>query len=182
MRKKKNTLTKKERRFKYNFEMWPGSRVVSVASRPEFDGFGFTIKQGKSENGPHRVASTQSESPCHQLGLRPNDLILGIDETKTDGLTFAKVCELIDNALQMGLIKLEVTEGDMDSKLGDLVDDEKSPNELEEKLDNDLSIENSKESRVNRTEGLFSFLLFISLSVLFLAITLSVSKESISLN
>jgi predicted metalloprotease with PDZ domain len=77
-------------------------------SRPDYDGFGFSMKS--SEKGPHQISGVEQESPAHVAGLRPDDLILKINEQLVVGERYSRTVTIIKNESQSGRLKLEVIE------------------------------------------------------------------------
>jgi predicted metalloprotease with PDZ domain len=63
-----------------------------------------------SEKGPHQISSVEQESPAHMAGLRPDDLILKINEQLVVGERYSRTVTIIKNESQSGRLKLEVIE------------------------------------------------------------------------
>jgi C-terminal processing protease CtpA/Prc len=91
-----------------NKDVTPGTRVVSLIGRPDYDGFGFSIRP--SERGPHQVSNVEVGSPGHVAGLLADDLILRVNDTYVVGQRFSKTAALIKNESEKGRIRLEVIE------------------------------------------------------------------------
>jgi hypothetical protein len=83
-------------------------RTVNLVSRPDFNGFGFSIRP--SPKGPHQISSVEENSPGHLGGLRQDDLILKVNDQNVVGQRFSKTAALIKNESEKGRIKLEVVE------------------------------------------------------------------------
>jgi hypothetical protein len=86
----------------------PGSRVVSLISRPDYDGFGFSIRP--SERGPHVVSGVEPDSPGQVAGLRADDLILRVNDVRVVGQRFSRTAAIIKNESEKGRLRLEVIE------------------------------------------------------------------------
>ena len=84
------------------------SRICNLVSRPDYDGFGFSMRS--NEKGPHQISSVENESPAQVAGLRPDDLILKINDALVLGERYSRTVTLIKNESQAGRLKLEVIE------------------------------------------------------------------------
>ena len=81
---------------------------MNLISRPDYDGFGFSIRP--SERGPHQVSNVEPGSPGAVGGLRLDDFILKVNDTYVVGQRFSKTAATIKNESDKGRIKLEVVE------------------------------------------------------------------------
>ena len=83
-----------------------GLRVCNLVSRPDYDGFGFSMRP--ADKGPHQVSSVEQNSPAMFGGLKPDDLILKVNDVNVVGERYSKTISLIKNESQNGRLKLEV--------------------------------------------------------------------------
>ncbi len=85
-----------------------GVRVCNLISRPDYQGFGFTMRA--NEKGPHQISNVEKDSPAMLAGLQSNDLILKVNDVSIVGERYSKTVTLIKNELEKGRLKLEVIE------------------------------------------------------------------------
>lgn len=84
----------------------PGARICNLYSRPDYDGFGFSMRA--NERGPHQISSVEPGSPAYDAGLRVEDLILRVNDQSVVGERYSKTVTLIKNESERGRLKLEV--------------------------------------------------------------------------
>lgn len=84
----------------------PGARVCTIYSRPDYDGFGFSMRA--NDKGPHQISSVEANSPAMDSGLRGDDLILKVNDLNVVGERYSKTVALIKNESEKGRLKLEV--------------------------------------------------------------------------
>ena len=74
----------------------------------DYEGFGFTVSPNRA--GMHQVTSVETGSPAEEAGLRPDDLILKVNDMSVLGESYSRLNTLIENESECGQIKLEVIE------------------------------------------------------------------------
>jgi C-terminal processing protease CtpA/Prc len=65
-----------------------------------------------SLKGPHQVSSVEQNSPAMFGGLKPDDLILKVNDVNVVGERYNKTISLIKNESQNGRLKLEVIDSE----------------------------------------------------------------------
>ena len=81
-------------------------RVCNLVSRPDYDGFGFSLRS--SDTGLHQVSLIEAESPAQMADLREDDLILKVNGVNVLGERYIKTVSIIKNESLSGRVKLEV--------------------------------------------------------------------------
>lgn len=74
----------------------------------DYEGFGFTISPNKA--GMHQVTSVEARSPAEEAGLRPDDLVVKVNDIPVLGERYSRLATLIKNEAERDQIKLEVIE------------------------------------------------------------------------
>lgn len=85
-----------------------GARTCNLVNRPDFDGFGFSMRC--NDKGPHQISNVELESPAHYSGLKSDDYVLRVNDVDVVGERYNKTVALIKNESEKGRLKLEVIE------------------------------------------------------------------------
>ncbi len=77
-------------------------------SRPDFSGYGFALR--KAEVGPHQIANVEPNSPALISGLKNDDYLIKINDSRVVGERYSKTITLIRSEAEKGNLVLEVVE------------------------------------------------------------------------
>ena len=84
------------------------ARVVNLIHRPDYDGYGFSMRS--NDKGPHQISNVESLSPAECAGLKADDYLLKVNDINVIGERYNKTVALIKNESEKGRLKLEVVE------------------------------------------------------------------------
>ena len=82
------------------------ARVVNLIHRPDYDGYGFSLRS--KEKGPHQISNVESLSPAECAGLKADVYLLKVNDINVVGERYNKTVALIKNESEKGRLKLEV--------------------------------------------------------------------------
>ena len=83
------------------------SRLCQLSAKDNTKGFGYSIVQN-AKGGPHRIHNVTKDSPAYDAGLKPNDLILKLNDLDLSGKSYATTVELLRKAAETGKYQLLV--------------------------------------------------------------------------
>lgn len=85
-----------------------GVRVCSLINRPDFNGYGFSMRS--NEKGAHQISNVEMDSPAELAGLKGDDYLIKVNDVNVVGERYNKTVALIKNESDKGRLRLEVVE------------------------------------------------------------------------